>query len=306
MSFVFSRFLGYFVEVARLGSIRKASEHLNVAASAINRQILQAEETMGVPLFERLPSGLRPTAAGEMLLHSAGQWRQDFDRVRAHMNDLKGLKRGHVRIALIDALSRGFVPRAIRRMREDYPGIGFTLDVRDNVDVMAAVVAGEADFGLVLNPQTTRDVRVQAHTEVHLGFVTLPGHPFASAGVLRFNACVDHPLIVPSAPLAIHDQLRALLAASQVEAHIAAASDNIQMIKSLALEGVGIAVLSRLDVSEEVARGDLAFTRISDPVIKPLTLALCVAQARQLSHAANLFLARIEDEFEQAKAFASS
>ena len=302
MAFVFSRFLGYFVEVARLGSIRKASEHLNVAASAINRQILQAEETLGVPLFERLPSGLRPTAAGEMLLHSAGRWHQDFDRVRAHMNDLKGLKRGHVRIAMIDALSRGFVPRAIRRMREDYPGIGFTLNVRDNVDVMAAVVDGEADFGLVLNPQTTRDVRVQAHADIHLGFVTLPDHAFASASSLRFNACVDHPLITPAAPLAIHDQLRALLAASQVEAHVVAASDNIQMIKSLALEGAGAAILSRLDVLEEVARGELAFTRINDPVIKPLTLALCVAQARQLSHAANLFLARIEDGFEQLNA----
>ena len=298
MAFVFSRFLGYFTEVARLGSIRKASEHLNVAASAINRQILQAEDSLGVALFERLPSGLRPTAAGEMLLHSAGRWRQDFDRVRAHMGDLKGLKRGHVRVAMIDAVARGFVPRAVRRMRADYPGIGFTLNVLDNVDVMSAITAGEADFGLMLNPQTARDVRVQAHAEVHLGFATRPDHPFADAPSLRFNACVGHALVTPAAPLAIHDQLRALLAASQVEPDIAAASDNIQMIKSLALEGVGAAVLSRLDVVEETDRGELAFTRISDPVIKPLTLALCVAQARQLSHAANLFLSRIEDGIE--------
>jgi len=298
MSFAFSRFLGYFVEVARLGSIRKASEHLNVAASAINRQILQAEETLGVPLFERLPSGLRPTAAGEMLLYSAARWRQDFDRVRAHMHDLKGLKRGHVRIATIDALSKGFVPNAVRQMRQDYPGIGFTIDVLDNVDVMTAVVAGEADFGLMLNPQTTKDVRVQSHADVWPGFVTPADHPFAAAAHLRFNACVDYPLVVPAAPLAIHDQLRALLAASLVDADIAAASDNIQMIKSLASAGVGVAILSRLDVLDEVERGELAFTRISDPVIKPLTLALCVAQARQLSHAANLFLARIEDCFE--------
>ena len=302
MAFVFSRFLGYFAEVARLGSIRKASEHLNVAASAINRQILQAEAELGLPLFERLPGGLRPTAAGEMLLHGAGQWQQDFARIRVQMNDLKGLRRGHVRIALIDALSQGFVVRAVHAMRRDYPGISFTLTVIDNVDVLARVIDGEADFGLMLNPQTTRDVRVQAHTEIHLGFVTAPDHPFAAADALRFNACVDQPLIVPTQPLAIHDQLRALLAASQVEAHIAAASDNIQMIKSLAVEGAGVAVLSRLDVAEEVARGELAFTRISDAVIKPLTLALCVAQARQLSHAANLFLARIEDGFE---AFAS-
>ena len=299
MSFVFSRFLGYFAEVARLGSIRKASEHLNVAASAINRQILQAEAELGLPLFERLPAGLRPTAAGEMLLHGAGQWQQDFARIRVQMNDLKGLRRGHVRIALIDALSQGFVVRAIHAMRRDYPGISFTLNVIDNVDVLARVIDGEADFGLMLNPQTTRDVRVQAHADIHLGFVTAPGHPLTGAAHRRFNACIDYPLIAPAAPLAIHEQLRALQAATGVDIQPTVASDNIQMIKSLARDGIGVAVLSQLDALEEVARGDLAFVRISDPVIKPLTLALCVAQARQLSHAANLCLGRIEDGFER-------
>ncbi len=302
MAFVFSRFLGYFAEVARLGSIRKASEHLNVAASAINRQILQAEAELGLPLFERLPAGLRPTAAGEMLIYGAGQWQQDFERIRVQMNDLKGLRRGHVRIALIDALSQGFVVRAVNAMRRDYPGISFTLNVLDNVDVLARVIDGEADFGLMLNPQTTRDVRVQAHADIHLGFVTRPGHPLSEAPQRRFNAVVDYPLIAPAAPLAIHDQLRALQAATGVDIQPTVASDNIQMIKSLARDDVGVAVLSRLDALEEVARGDLAFVRISDPVIKPLTLALCVAQARQLSHAANLCLGRIEDGFERLHA----
>ncbi len=93
--------------------------------------------------------------------------------------------------------------------------------------------------------------------------------------------------------------MRALQAATGVDIQPTVASDNIQMIKSLARDGIGVAVLSQLDALEEVARGDLAFVRISDPVIKPLTLALCVAQARQLSHAANLCLGRIEDGFER-------
>ncbi|HIH6559642.1 TPA: helix-turn-helix domain-containing protein, partial [Klebsiella michiganensis] len=53
----FSRFALYFAEVARSGSLRRAAEKLHISASAINRQILQAEEAFGTPLFERLPEG---------------------------------------------------------------------------------------------------------------------------------------------------------------------------------------------------------------------------------------------------------
>ncbi len=63
-----SRFSHYFLEVARNGSLRKAAEQLHVSASAINRQILQAEEELGIRLFERLPDGMRLTSAGELLL----------------------------------------------------------------------------------------------------------------------------------------------------------------------------------------------------------------------------------------------
>ena len=60
--------LKYFIEVASAGSVRKASERLYVAASAVNRQIHKLEDELGVELFDRLPNGLRLNAAGERLL----------------------------------------------------------------------------------------------------------------------------------------------------------------------------------------------------------------------------------------------
>src|SRR5215212_1035580 len=62
------RVLAYVDAVARCGSIRKAAEALNVASSALNRQILDLEADLGSPLFERLPRGVRVTSAGEAFL----------------------------------------------------------------------------------------------------------------------------------------------------------------------------------------------------------------------------------------------
>ena len=61
--------LRYFDHVARHGSIRKAAEALHVVSSALNRRILDLEAELGSPLFERLPRGVRPTAAGELFLN---------------------------------------------------------------------------------------------------------------------------------------------------------------------------------------------------------------------------------------------
>ena len=74
----FSRFAHYFIAVARCGSLRRAAEQLHISASAINRQILQAEEAFGTPLFERLPEGLRMTTAGELLYDNLLRWQKEF------------------------------------------------------------------------------------------------------------------------------------------------------------------------------------------------------------------------------------
>jgi DNA-binding transcriptional LysR family regulator len=293
----FSRFIHYFVEVARAGSLRRASERLNVSASAIDRQILKAEEAFGLPLFERMPTGLRPTAAGELVLAASHRWTADYDRLQAQLADLVGLRRGHVRIGVIEALAKGFLASEARRLRDEFPGFTIELQVMDNVQAPAAILAGDVDFALMLNPQNSRDILVRGRRDVILGFVTPLDHVLAGHGARRFNACVEFDMVCPQEPLEIADQVRSLEAATGVQLRAVASSNNIQVLKSLVSEGVGIGVLSSIDVISEVDAGVLAFTPISDASSPKNVLALCVGRARQLSAAASLFLARIEQSF---------
>lgn len=299
--FTFSRFTRYFIEVSKHGSIRKAAEAINVSPSAIDRQLLTAEEALGVPLFERLSTGLRLTAAGELLLASARSWTKDYDRMTSQIDDLVGLRRGHVRVAVVDALSKGFIPRAIRQIRDEYPGVTFEVSVLDNIDIAATIDRGEVDFGLIINPQSTRDIAVRSFIDIMLGFVTTSDHPLARQTETRFSTCLDYPIIAPEEPLALCEQIQVLGAATSISPKPAISSDNIQMIKSFVSEGAGVGILTSLDVMEEVKTGALSFTRISDTVIKPMVLALCVGRARQLSHAARISLDCIEQKLREAE-----
>jgi DNA-binding transcriptional LysR family regulator len=275
----FSRFLRYFLVVGRCGSIRKAADELNVSASAIDRQILNAEAELGMPLFERLPTGLRLTAAGEILMAAGGKWQKSLQEVRTQVDDLRGLKRGHVEIAIIHALTKGTIPAIITAIHQRYPGISVGLRVLDS------------------EPHSIRDLTVRAYAEVHLGFVSRPDHPLARRDSARFSSAADLPMILPAPPLAVHHQVAVLEAATQMPLNKVSTSDNIQMITSMVQAGLGVGVLTSLDVATEVASGQLAFTRITDPILKPLILALCTASSRAPSYAADLVLSEIQQGF---------
>jgi len=138
--------LTYFRETARQGSIRRAAAKLNVAASALNRQVLKLEAELGTPLFDRLPGGMRLTAAGELLLQHVVATLHDFDGLRARIDDLRAARSGHVAIAAIDSLLVDFLPRAVDQFRRDFPAVTHALDAVAPAEVPRIVAAGEADI----------------------------------------------------------------------------------------------------------------------------------------------------------------
>ena len=97
--------------VSREGSIRKAADKLAITSTALNRRILQVEDEIGQPLFERLPSGVRLNTAGEIFVQHIRSQMADLARVQSQIADLSGIRRGHVRVASgADAL-RHFLPK---------------------------------------------------------------------------------------------------------------------------------------------------------------------------------------------------
>lgn len=295
----FSRFLRYFLAVGRLGSIRKAAEELNVSPSAVDRQILNVEAEIGMPLFERLPTGLRLTAAGEIMMAAGGRWQKSSAEVRAQIEDLRGLKRGHVEIAVIDALTKGVIASTIRSIQMRHPGITIDVQVLGNNDVRRIITRNEVDFGIFFDPESYRDITVRAFVEVHLGFITPPGHPLGQQKEARFSTCIGLPMVMPTPNLAVYQQIALLEGTTHAKPEKKASSSNIQMIISMVEQGVGVGILTSLDVMAEVQAGALNFTRISDPVLRPMTLALCTATARPPVYAADLVLREIQSVFSE-------
>lgn len=295
----FSRFALYFSAVARSGSLRRAAEKLHISPSAINRQILQAEETFGTPLFERLPEGLRMTTAGELLYDNLLRWQKEFQLTRQKFDELQGLKRGTVSVGMVQALAEGSFAGALADIIADRDWLELELQVADSYTVSQKVRQADLDFGLILDPEGQAGLSVLAFAELEMGVVMRPEHPQARSTALSLGALSQERHIVPGAPLIVHDRVEMLYRHYDFYPANSIRCNDIRLIKSLVLRGSGVTVLSLLDVLDEVKGGQLVFVPLRNKLLRPLTLALCTAPSRQLSRPAQMAIQKLTTVIEE-------
>src|SRR5690606_22218383 len=142
--------------------IRKAASNLNVASSAISRQIIALEEHLGVQLFERMPRRIRLTAAGEIIVAHARETLREQQRMLAHIEDLRGSRNASASIATMGGLASDLLAIALGGFRAEHALSRFSVTVLPAPDIVAAVVAGEADLGFAFDLPPAPHISVAA------------------------------------------------------------------------------------------------------------------------------------------------
>lgn len=196
-----SRHLRYIDEIARAGSIRRAADRLHVTSSALNRRLLDMEAELGVQLFERLPRGVRLTAAGEIVVGHIRRTLSDLERARSLIDDLRGLRRGTIRIAAIEALAHRMLPQSIAAFLRGHPLVTFKVQILGREEVVEAVLGYEADIGILFNPVALPAFQTLFEREQVLHAIVAHDHPLAGRDQLRIQDCLEYPLALADATL---------------------------------------------------------------------------------------------------------
>jgi len=293
----FSPLLRYFEEVAVQGSVRRAAERLHIAPSAVTRQVKSFEDLLGVPLFERLPRGVRLTSAGELMLASVRRLQREFDATLSQVDALKGLRRGKVRIGVLQTLSERFVPELVADVHQAYPGISFTVHAGNSDDIADRIAVGELDIGLCWTPPPTAPLRQVRSTPVSIGLVVPVDHPWAKRRSVRFRECVGQPLILPTVEMELRRMLDKLQGGAIARLEPFVETNSISTQRQLVLAGSGVAVMTRISVLHEIREGKVAHIPLSDKGIKAMQFSLLVREERSLPIAAALLLERLDKGF---------
>lgn len=248
--------LHYFWAVAREGNLTRAAKQLHVSQSAVSLQIQRLEEQLGHALFERRGRALVLTEAGRVALEHA-------EVIFRAGQDLVGTLGGHgerrqvLRIGSLATLSRNFQLTFVRPLlgRED---VELVLRSGTFGDLIRALEAHQLD-AVLSNHAPARDAATPwvAHA-ISSQPVGLIGK--AGAGKRRRplqQLLAEEPLLLPNVESSIRTAFDALLARLHVQPRIAAEVDDMAMLRLLAREHVGIAVVPKIVVADELKRGEL-------------------------------------------------
>jgi DNA-binding transcriptional LysR family regulator len=249
------RFLQYFDAVARAGSIRKAAEQLNVTSSAVNRRIMDLEAELETPLFERRPRGVRLTAAGELFIHHVRSQAADLDRVRSKIEDLKGLRRGTVRLAASQALALEFLPREVAAYRARFPFVHFDIRVQDHNRAMQSLADYEVDLVLVFRPPYLPNFRPLMTFEQRLVAVMPKHHPLAARPTLRLRDCAHYPVALAEPGIGGRQLLDEALARRNLRFDIVAQSNSFEFLRHLVMHDNVISFQIAIGASSDEQHG---------------------------------------------------
>ena len=255
MSFLNYHHLRYFRAIANEGSLTRAAERLNLSQSALSTQLRSLEESLGQPLFLRQNKTLVLTEAGRIALDYAQSiFRSGEELVDVLQNQASG-RRQIIRIGAVATLSRNFQLSLLRPLlgRDDVELISRSGNLRD---LIAQLRAHTLD-AVLSNLPVRRDAETNWHS--HLldeQPVSLVGQRTRSRKKFRFPEDLrTTPLILPSLDSNIRVAFDLVLEQFGIRPIIAAEVDDMAMLRLLAREGAGLALVPPVVVRGELDSG---------------------------------------------------
>jgi DNA-binding transcriptional LysR family regulator len=280
--------LRYVDQVARSGSIQRAAKELNIAASAINRQILLLEHELGVTLFERVPRGMRLTSAGDTVVTLARRWRTDERRAAGDLKQLQGINQGHIRLVAMDSHVNGFLPRVVQTLTGEHPRISLEIQIAGTDEAIAALLGGSADLAAIFNLSPHRDVHVLWKSDLPFGCVVAPRHELARRKTISMQEVAAHPIALQSKALPIRRYLDARHGWLFADGQRMVETNSLQLVKILARSGHYVAFTSELDAAPEILDGSLVFLPVRDKGAEPQTVSVALDGRKPLSKIAKI------------------
>ncbi|WP_413700602.1 LysR family transcriptional regulator [Psychromonas sp. KJ10-10] len=288
----------YFEAVYRLGSIREATRSLNIASSAVSRQIQKLEDDLGVQLFERLSKGIILTATGESFAKHVQMVLQDSQRVYSEIEALQGLQRGHVEIITVEGPTVDLLPELILRFKKRYPNVSVGISVAGSKSIANEIIEGRADIGLVFDLERYTELHQVQVNHFSLGAVVTPNHPLAEKPYVTYEECLAFPLILSKSDLSIHHRLAGLKERIS-STHSIIESGSVELSRKLALKEMGICFQTKIGIEADIINKRLKHIPIHNPDLILSELGLYVRAKRSLPVAVDYLVRELAIEIEK-------
>jgi DNA-binding transcriptional LysR family regulator len=234
-----------FHAVAQSGSIRRASELLNIAPSSVSRKVALLEHEIGTALLDRTSIGVSLTHAGTLVAEYARSVVIDYDSLRADLNDTRGGRRKLIRIETVESIVSGGLVEAVAVFRAKFDGVPFRVKMVPAPQVVEDVQRGECEVGLTFGCPSQAEVVKVACIPEPIILVVPNDHPLASAGSVKLQDLSGLPLALPDVTFGV----RRIFDRAAQEVGLAGtltpvlSSNSFEALRDFVRCGAGVAIL---------------------------------------------------------------
>ena len=270
------RSIRYFVQIADLGSITRASQHLGIAQPALSRHMRSIEEELGTQLLVRLPRGVRLTGAGLQFLDHCRRIVRELGRARDELRSTSEVPKGRVILGLSPTTGPMLLPGVMERVRRQCPQValkvveGFSSQLYDNL------LTGRIDLAVLTSPAPSRALRLLPLISEPIVVLT-PSEPHGARRFYTLPELSRTPVVTTEAIRSIVDEQ---LARYGARLSVTAEVDAVEAIRRLLLRGIGPAIMPLSTFHEDITAGRIAAFQIADATVHRILMLGLPAERR--------------------------
>jgi len=260
--------LKIFYFAAKYGNLSLAAEALYITQPAVTKGIQRLQEYYGVKFVNRFGKKLALTDAGEILYDIAEKIFEMESQAEESISDFQQQKRGHIRIHSSESFGAYYLPSIINRFSKANPHIRISVNILPTEQVVENSISLNNDLGFISSPVEHNKVTVREVLEDRLVIVAPPDHPLTRKGSLEPRDLKGQSMIMHEKGSATRIFVDDFIRKNDISITIPLELSSNMAIKKAVQERIGIAMISRKIVSEEIQRGELKAILFSNQQMK--------------------------------------
>jgi DNA-binding transcriptional LysR family regulator len=285
--------LRYLVEAAALGTMRAASDKLNVAVSSVSRQIANLESELGLLLIERGRRSIKLTEAGELALRYYRESLAHREALDSSFQALRGLRTGSIQLAI----GEGFVAAVsllLQKFLNKNAGVSLSVATAATLDVIRYVVDDEAHIGLVFHAPAEPKLSVRCSIPQPINLIVHPAHPLAKFPSVTLKQLADHRLCMTESSFRIRQIISIAEAQERVSVSSRIVTNSLQLLREMVKSGDYVTLMPDIAAFSELENRELVSIRVESSALQTTSVNLVTRLGRALPVAAAALLPLLE------------
>lgn len=287
--------LAYFRVTLESGSVRRAAARLNIAPSAVSRQISLLETALGTRLMERHRDGIRPTPEGEMLLEYCDRRHALDEGLVEALEAYQRLETGTISLTVGEGFVSDLVASPLHEFTERYAGIHLDIHTAGTTGIINAIVENQSHIGLMFNEHTHPQLRFWVSRPQPLMAILPPDHPFAPETTpLTLEQLSTQPLAMWDAQHSVRRMIDQAFREARISPRMAMNTNSMVVLAQYVRSSMGITLLPSFAVASDLQAGTLIARPVDDPLFQRSCAHMVTKVGRQQSKATILLLRHLQ------------